>query len=525
MSATAESSGRRMVRTSILALFVVFLHFMGQIGSLARVRNRYFRLWKASDAIPIVVDMLLLTFIVWGLNTLIDRHGGAWAKRLRNSLFVLAIGSGGMSYLVAWRINFPRNHPSLNVIAWLIVFGVVVLSFVKPKLNLSRLAARICYLFSPLIVIVVVPMFFWKSWTSPLEPLMPAKAGVEKANPVYFFVFDEWSYLRSTQNGEFAPQYPNLRRLAGESISFRDAHSPATYTAKSLPILVFQNNDFDKLPFAYVKHNNKESINGPRNGGDIESILGLAGKHDYNSAVIGFYLPYRRILGDQVDRCREYAGYIVSDRFSERLWLAAIENLRYIADPLGSRLFRIIEARLDSPYRFAMVSHMKSDLWQLIDAFPNNTLAFMHFPLPHAPFVFNEDGSYRGPYSVDFKRAKDDDEDRMLAPTPEYDRNLRYLDTLIGQIVQHLKNAGRYDNALLILTSDHSWRADQDPQYLSTLDEVTHVPLLIKLPHQKSSYSVDTPTKNYGLRDLIGMALKGNIDEKSALALLTENKH
>src|SRR5690242_21297842 len=31
-----------------------------------------------------------------------------------------------------------------------------------------------------------------------------------------------------------------------------------------------------------------------------------------------------------------------------------------------------------------------------ITRMPANTLTFVHYPLPHAPFIFNADGSFRG---------------------------------------------------------------------------------------------------------------------------------
>jgi len=66
-----------------------------------------------------------------------------------------------------------------------------------------------------------------------------------------------------------------------------------------------------------------------------------------------------------------------------------------------------------------------------------------------------------------------------------------------------LKALDRYDNAMLVFTSDHSWR--HDPEYEDIVfDEfkkrgakkspMKHVPLLIKWPHQSSGSVVTNET-------------------------------
>ena len=77
-----------------------------------------------------------------------------------------------------------------------------------------------------------------------------------------------------------------------------------------------------------------------------------------------------------------------------------------------------------------------------------STFVVAHLPMPHAPFVFETDGSYRGPFAGD----------RMSGSVEDYERHLRYADTVLGQVVATLEQAGTLDRALLIVTSDHSWK-------------------------------------------------------------------
>jgi len=67
-----------------------------------------------------------------------------------------------------------------------------------------------------------------------------------------------------------------------------------------------------------------------------------------------------------------------------------------------------------------------------------------------------------------------------------YDGEIATSDAIVGEVVQHLKQRGLYDNALIILTSDHGeGLGDHGEQQHSILlyTELIRVPLVIKLPH------------------------------------------
>ena len=77
-------------------------------------------------------------------------------------------------------------------------------------------------------------------WGPPPEPRMAFRETGRTASPVYLFVFDSLSYKWSTEDGEFLPCLKNLRELAGQSFTFRQARSPGPYTLVSLAGIVHQ---------------------------------------------------------------------------------------------------------------------------------------------------------------------------------------------------------------------------------------------------------------------------------------------
>ncbi|MEJ2721875.1 MAG: sulfatase, partial [bacterium] len=90
----------------------------------------------------------------------------------------------------------------------------------------------------------------------------------------------------------------------------------------------------------------------------------------------------------------------------------------------------------------------------------------------------------------------------ILNTTPEedawirslYEGEVRYVDDAVGRFVKELRAEGIYDDALIVLTSDHGeeFREHGGIEHGHTLyNELLHVPLLIKLPGSKTGEVID----------------------------------
>ena len=103
----------------------------------------------------------------------------------------------------------------------------------------------------------------------------------------------------------------------------------------------------------------------------------------------------------------------------------------------------------------------------------------------------------------------------IMAGTPEdYHRQLLYVDHLVGQVVARLSASGDFDRSLVVLTADHSWREDPAMAPEDWRAE-RHVPLLIKLPGQKTPRVLDMDLTLVELRPLIDRTLHGSVGEDS----------
>src|SRR5207247_1630399 len=92
----------------------------------------------------------------------------------------------------------------------------------------------------------------------------------------------------------------NVRRLASEAIAFRNAQTEAGYTIMAVPEILAQTAEIEFRLDGSVSY---EVTAGGRKIPAAQNPGIFKAAHDagYNTAIIGFYLDYRRVVGSQVD--------------------------------------------------------------------------------------------------------------------------------------------------------------------------------------------------------------------------------
>lgn len=106
----------------------------------------------------------------------------------------------------------------------------------------------------------------------------------------------------------------------------------------------------------------------------------------------------------------------------------------------------------------------------------------LHLYEPHAPYDAPE--PYRSQYQP-------------------YDAEIASADTIVGRFLEDLKTRGLYDQALIVLLSDHGeglGEHGEDEHGIFLYRESIQVPLLVKLPHAKRASRVN---ESVGLRDVM----------------------
>jgi hypothetical protein len=460
-------------RVAALCLSVATLLHARQIAMWAVPRNRFHLHWQRADTLTLILSLLALALLLYLIVIIVRR--ASWGGVLLRWLTIVLIADILVGYVGSGK---TEGRFAAFTAAWALVAGLGLYAASRPGSRFLERGTTLVAALAWLAPISVVQMLSWKSWdVRPVVHEDAPPAPPVNRTPVFLFVFDEWSYQRTYNGHELRPFFRNLRELASHSLEFTDAHSQAGATNPSVPRLLFQ----------------REGVLQPKNGialwkeGDstvpstkLQSIFGAARARGYRTWLIGFYFPYRTVLGDQVDHIVHQAYELKGQSFRRRMPVVAAQNLNFLADPLSQLLWRRWNARTLSE-NWVYINHAwRIAVRDLIRRSDANTFAMIHWPLPHGPFVLNEDGTYRGPYKGS-----------RLEGTPEdYQRHLAFLDLVVGEAMAELDRAGLLDRALVIVTSDHSWKHDPDSSLRSVPGARTWVPLIVKLPHQVAGYQV-----------------------------------
>lgn len=510
ISSTAHDRGLALIAKRYLAAqTVVFLLFCPYLGSLLPYTTRRIYMWQTSDVAIIVAAMVLMAMPCLIADALVRRLGWGWLRRAFNHAFVIALGAGIFATLCAvtdrghgYRIG--RSGVEMQT-AWLLLFGAVGYSLASGSPRLVSWARHLCLILSPAMPIFVVHLTGLQSYPPRMDPLQAESPRVVPAaldgrpcrnSPVYLFIFDEWSYPRTFEDSRPRREFAHLSELCGQSTIFHDAQSPGERTDYSVPGILMQTG----LPAVW-----EDGKLGFDDGGRIlppakfESIYDVAGDTNYRSFLVHFGVPFPMFVDQRVNVCRSYHYYPAGQTILGNIGLAMLKTMGTWTDPwtafaldktMGQR-----RAEYEQALRFQRGVY--SDTMQIIREQPARTFAVIHYPLPHHPFILDPDGTPRELSLTDFNKND----------PSGYERNLRRLDRVVGELTQAMKEAGRFDDAMLILTSDHSWRYDPDRETTLQNEALTHVPLIIKFPGQTAGFAVNDRFETFRLGSLIRSAL------------------
>lgn len=490
-------------------------------------QTRYDAFWGTGDAVAFALDVVLLGTLLFVIYELALMTNVAWVRRVGDAFFVMLVG--------LCLVGYPRTGfrdaawpwlPGLCTALTCVIVASGAMIVLRRESALPRHVRNVCLIFSPVVPIVLVQLFFYPQHSITNEVMPEGHAapdvdiarGDSAARDVYVVIFDEWSYSRTFPDGHIRDDLPNLQRFAHNATVYSDAHSPYPMTMRSLPGILFQTRD------EYQNRAGRLGFERSDAGfDDMEkrnSLFTAGRSNGYRTFMIGTTHPYRRWFGEELDYCYTCTaiGGNPDDRMLGRSMLRHL--LQGVAGSTGAvpkpaalewRLDRFwqqvcqLTASTRAPKNLASI-HQRA--LSVIRDQPSPVLSVVHYPLPHSPYIFSRDG-------VDLEANKN----MPLVYTPKGDGtyvlpesrfivgrylgNIRYMDTLLGELVAELKSAGKYDDALIILTSDHNWNSD--PAFVGKRNDQisTHVPLLVKHPRQTTAEGTQLPFSLTNLHELI----------------------
>ena len=358
----------------------------------------------------------------------------------------------------------------------------------------SRSARQFLTALSP--AALVVPTLFLLD-PSVKQSLLPSKSAaavqtIERTPPIVFVIFDELplNSLLTAEGTIDAERYPNFAALARQAYWFRNASTVASNTTWAMPAILSgrypdEVNDLPTLQYY-----------------PVNLFTTLAPHYDiFASLKFQKLCPPRTCQGSSATPA-DTVRTLLSDLGLVWLHIVLPQTLTEQLPPVTDDWAEFGRTR-ETPTGDIQNSRGGefSQFVSSIDGQPAR-LHFIHSMLPHMSFEYVPSGRrYRRPdYETEgFRRNRLFERSSPAYADTVHQRHLAqvgFVDHLVGDLVSRLREVGAYDNALVVITSDHGGsyregRSRRNPQQDLNLSDILRVPLLMKFPGQRRGEVVD----------------------------------
>ena len=464
-----------------ICLSAAYVALLPQFYQVFDAGNRYTMLWSRTYHVTILCSIALLALLYFIARTVIAIVGNRFGwSRWADFFCLLWMVFLCLRTVSALLVRLETLPPGILHLLWnpwfklvlyfLLPVPLLILYMKKAKRMLKSLFVGL----SILLVLFVVRSAGWttfEKYNATIDEGGAARKITDGRNILIFFM-DEWSFERTFGEKGWEDEYPALASLLKESTLYTQAYTLGGETRVSIPRFLFSNDaEFMRKTFQEVHHFNEKGL---RHEG--KTLFDLV-PDDWLRMAIGFTINYPILLEGKTDLSLRFESENVRRTFRgefRHLMLSQFSFLRYFGieyeDAVNPDWYPQMEI-----HDYAM---------EVIHGQTCNLLGFFHYAWPHYPYIWTRAG--RKPGRISASAVKEHTVDNYMG-------NLAYMDIVVGEICQALRQSGRWENSLVIFTSDHNWRFDpllpesradiEDPNPISIWK---HVPLIIKYPGQKT---------------------------------------
>jgi len=297
-----------------------------------------------------------------------------------------------------------------------------------------------------------------------------AEAPEPRGSNVFLVSLDSAAARYVEPYGAEAGSTPELARLAREAVVFENAYSQTATTVSSVASLL----SGQRATTHKIEPQSMQPL-------AARTLMEALGEHGYR----GFGFIANPMAG--LRRLGFHRGFDV--------------YLQIYAHQHGSTRDNPIYHE-DSAFKLVYPEDVQAVVDELISHFrPSHTFAYLHYLQPHLPY--DPPAPYRGVFAPDetaetgpdwetlrqgYVRANETGEaapDLVALLEARYRANLLYADAGVGALLEALRRAGLYDEALIAVTADHGeafFGHGRLGHNYTLYDDMTRVPLLIKFP-------------------------------------------
>jgi len=510
----APTSGRRegniplpdplkvRIKAGLVAVTMAAWCFVRVWAHLLCRRQDYF---SGPPILPVELLALAVNILVLGL--VIYLGIGVWMRLPRGTAAAAALELVFLFLLV-----FPADFVRVQVLDWTNAQFVIFLK--RPGNVLCIVAIALMAIWQhrqaaralALLVAVTLPLVLWLMlevvlvWLNlvtlpgcppapPSPPLLHARADQPR---VVWIIFDETDYRLAFEKRPANVRLPEMDRLRGESLCPDHAYPPSDSTLLSMPILISGQH------MLAARNNGCDLDLTPAEGGatvnwsGMPSVFSEARELGVNTALVGWYHPYGRMLGGSLNYSSSYPFPLYEFGRATTFGGAVKEQLFCLLEPICFRQIYIEDCEGSLADGAAVAAN------------PDYGLVLLHLPPPHGPWVYLPEGKRFTWFGAAAPRG--------------YFNNLMLADDELGVLRRAMERAGQWAGSWVILSADHSWRASQC--YDGVRDY--RVPFLVKSAGESHSMAYSHPFNTAVLtHDLILGILRREVrDEAGAAGVL-----
>ncbi len=322
---------------------------------------------------------------------------------------------------------------------------------------------------------------------------LPPSGSVPEPKPigqrVVLLLFDELDQELALDERPADVPLPELDRFRQEALEARQFYPNGGYTEPAIAGILSGRKVVETRPAGATRlmiryEGDKEE----RDWIAQPNLFDAAKRLGVESGISGTYHPYCRLFSESVTRCFWMPLWWTSRGHDQGVFQTAREQWPHVVPALGIRWQRSISYAEIKRHAESMA--VDEDIG----------LLFVHYPIPHRPIIY------------DRKRER---LTRFQATEADYFDNLVLVDRTLGDLRAAMEESGLWDDATVIVTSDHGvWDKDYGLPLAPLIRNdigIRRIPLLMKLPLQRKRVVVSDSLHASVLLDLILEVLQGKV--------------
>ena len=501
--AAGRSSALKDAVTALSLSNLCFLKLWAGLLSFTRAEMFFMKAPPTKHAIAAgLVNTFLLGLVLWFALRVARRRRAGLASKAATGLIVLA----ALVFANAVRETLSSALP----LPFLRFQMVALLGFRGTALFLAAVVCAVVasgFRYQRTIAVWVAPVLYgcfafvpftlgYAAWSltrdytqSFAEPPPASRLPSTLGNRVVWILFDEWDQRLSFDDRPAGLALPELDRLRAVSVSAEDAEPPADQTALSVPSLLSGRLVIEARPTGpdslVMRFADSDA---PVKWGTEPSLLSDARRFGRTVAIVGWYLPYCRVLANLASECAWMELPAQSNSMGERF-----------ADSFPNQLRSLLETGLLSPFgqSLAVRRHVRNyeiTVNRAIDVASDQDigLTFIHLPSAHVPYFYDRlTGGWDAANSL----------------VSGYSNGLALTDWTLGRIRAAMEKQGVWDGSTVLVSSDHSFR--QSRLFDGKTDH--RVPFLLKAAGQRRGFTYRAHFNTVLSAGLLRSAMEGEL--------------